>query len=67
MDHWVQGGLPLSEMSREDLLKIEAIGSEWGRVSSLAQEDKEHFAYLCTVFKRYNIVPSRRFDRSKIL
>ena len=25
----------------------------------LTQEDKEYFAYLRTVFKRYNIVPSK--------
>ena len=49
----------MSEMSREELLRAEAIGSEQGWVMPLTQEDKEYFAYLRTVFKRYNIVPSK--------
>lgn len=49
----------MSEMSREELLRAEAIGSEQGWVAPLTQEDKEYFAYLRTVFKRYNIVPSK--------
>lgn len=47
----------MAEMSREELLKAEEIGSEQGWVAPLTQEDKEYFAYLRTVFKRYNIVP----------
>lgn len=49
----------MSEMSREELLKIEAVGSEQGWVAPLTWEDREYFAYLRTVFKRYNIVPSK--------
>ena len=49
----------MDEMSREELLRAEAIGSEQGWVAPLTQEDKEYFAYLRTVFKRYNIVPSK--------
>ena len=49
----------MAEMSREELLRAEAIGSEQGWVAPLTQEDKEYFAYLRTVFKRYNIVPSK--------
>lgn len=49
----------MAEMTREELLRAEAIGSEQGWVAPLTQEDKEYFAYLRTVFKRYNIVPSR--------
>ena len=49
----------MSEMSREELLRAETIGSEQGWVAPLTQEDKEYFAYLRTVFKRYNIVPSK--------
>ena len=49
----------MSEMSREELLRAEAIGSEQGWIAPLTQEDKEYFAYLRTVFKRYNIVPSK--------
>lgn len=40
-------------------MKIEAIGSEQGWVAPLAHEDKEYFAYLRKVFKRYNIVLSK--------
>lgn len=49
----------MPKMSREELLRAEAIGSEQGWVSPLTKEDKEYFAYLRTVFKRYNIVPSQ--------
>lgn len=49
----------MNEMSREELLREEAIGNERGWVVPLTQEDKEYFAYLRTVFKRYNIVPSK--------
>ena len=49
----------MSEMSREELLRAETIGSEQGWVAPLTQEDIEYFAYLRTVFKRYNIVPSK--------
>ena len=49
----------MAEMSREELLRAEAIGSEQGWVAPLTQEDKEYVAYLRTVFKRYNIVPSK--------
>ncbi len=47
------------EMTRDELLRAEAIGSEQGWVTPLTQEDKAYFAYLRTVFKRYNIVPSK--------
>lgn len=49
----------MSEMSREELLRAESVGSEQGWVAPLTQEDKDYFAYLRTVFKRYNIIPSR--------
>ena len=49
----------MSGMNRDELLKAEAVGAEQGWVSPLTQEDKEYFAYLRKVFKRYNIVPSK--------
>lgn len=49
----------MSEMSRDELLWAESVGSEQGWVAPLTQEDKDYFAYLRTVFKRYNIIPSR--------
>lgn len=49
----------MAEMSREELLRAETIGNEQGWVAPLTQKDKEYFTYLRTVFKRYNIVPSK--------
>ena len=49
----------MTDMSREDLLRAEEIGSQQGWVAPMTSEDKEYFAYLRTVFKRYNIVPSK--------
>lgn len=49
----------MTDMDREKLLKAEVVGSEQGWVTPLSQEDKEYFAYLRTVFKRYNIAPSK--------
>ena len=49
----------MAEMNKEELLRAEAIGADNGWVAPLTQEDKEYFAYLRTVFKRYSIVPSK--------
>lgn len=49
----------MSEMNREELLRIEDLGSEQGWVAPLTREDKEYFVYLRSVFKRYNISPSK--------
>lgn len=49
----------MSEMSREELLQAEADGSARGWVAPMTTEDKTYIAYLRTVFKRYNIVPSK--------
>lgn len=49
----------MHEMSREELLRAEELGSERGWVAPTTQEDRDYFAYLQTVFKRYNIVPSK--------
>lgn len=40
-------------------LHIEESGAASGWVSPLSQEDREYFAYLRKVFKRYNITPSK--------
>ena len=53
------GGIQTAEMNREELLRMEEVGTAHGWVSPLLQEDKEYFAYLRTVFKRYSIVPSK--------
>ncbi|MCX4372517.1 hypothetical protein [uncultured Oscillibacter sp.] len=49
----------MSQTSREELLRIESIGSAQGWVAPLEREDKAYFAYLRTVFRRYNIEPSK--------
>ena len=43
----------------EYLPRIEEHAAETGWVAPLTHEDKEYFAYLRTVFKRYNIAPSK--------
>jgi hypothetical protein len=49
----------MDQNEKEYLLKIEEQGAEMGWVAPLTQEDRDYFAYLRTVFKRYNIVPSK--------
>ena len=41
------------------LEKIEAHGAENGWVAPMTEEDREFFAYFRSVFKRYNISPSK--------
>ena len=43
----------------EELEKIEAHGAENGWVAPMTEEDREFFAYFRSVFKRYNISPSK--------
>ena len=42
-----------------ELEKIESHGAENGWVAPMAEEDKAYFAYFRSVFKRYNISPSK--------
>lgn len=49
----------MSEMSRDELLKVESVGSKLGWVAPLTYEDREYYAYLRAVFYRYNIAPSK--------
>ena len=42
-----------------ELERIEAHGAENGWVAPLTEEDKAFFAYFRSVFKRYNISPSK--------
>ena len=42
-----------------ELEEPEARGAENGWVTPMAEEDKEFFAYFRSVFKRYNILPSK--------
>ena len=46
-------------MNRSELLHAEESGAASGWVSPLSQEDRDYFAYLRKVFKRYNITPSK--------
>ena len=49
----------MNEMRKDELLQAEIVGNQQGWVTSLNQEDKAYLAHLRTVFKRYNIVPSK--------
>ena len=49
----------MSEQDKKYLQDMEAHGAENGWVAPLTQEDKEFFAYFRSVFKRYNISPSK--------
>ena len=40
-------------MNKNDVLKAEAEGASLGWVAPLTVEDREYFAYLRSVFKRY--------------
>ena len=42
-----------------ELEKIEVHGVENGWVAPMTEEDREFFAYFRSVFKRYNISPSK--------
>lgn len=49
----------MTNIDRETLTRAETFGEENGWVVPLTQEDREYFAYLRKVFKRYNISPSK--------
>ena len=42
-----------------ELAEIEAHSAENGWVAPMTEEDKAYFAYFRSVFKRYNISPSK--------
>lgn len=42
-----------------ELEKIEVHGAKNGWVAPMTEEDREFFAYFRSVFKRYNISPSK--------
>lgn len=43
----------------EYLRRVEDRAAQTGWVTPLTRDDKDYFAYLRTVFKRYNISPSK--------
>ena len=49
----------MSKMNFSELEKIEDLGAATGWVSHLSAEDKEFIKYFRSVFKRYNINPSK--------
>lgn len=53
-DDIMMDGMTLGELNH-----IEQVGAEHGWVEPMTEEDREYFAYLRSVFKRYNIVPSK--------
>ena len=49
----------MDDMKKAQLLEIEEHGATHGWVAPLTQEDREFFTYFRSVFKRYNINPSK--------
>lgn len=49
----------MSEVNTKRLLEIEEHGNSHGWVAPMMQEDRDFFAYFRSVFKRYNITPSK--------
>ena len=49
----------MSRINFSELEKIENLGAATGWVSPLSAEDKEFIKYFRSVFKRYNIDPSK--------
>ncbi len=54
-----KGATDMDKERMAELEKIEAHGAENGWVAPMAEEDREFFAYFRSVFKRYNISPSK--------
>jgi hypothetical protein len=46
-------------MQMDELRKYEEQGASAGWVAPMSSEDREFFAYFRSVFKRYNIEPSK--------
>ena len=47
------------DKEQAELEKIEAHGAENGWVTPMTEEDKEFFAHFRSMFKHYNISPSK--------
>ena len=54
-----KGATDMDKERMAELEKIEAHGAKNGWVAPMAEEDREFFAYFRSVFKRYNISPSK--------
>ena len=49
----------MTEERKAYLQEVEAHGADNGWAAPLTEEDREFFAYFRSVFKRYNITPSK--------
>lgn len=49
----------MDEARKNQLLQIEEHGAEHGWVAPMTQDDRDFVAYFRSVFKRYNIIPSK--------
>jgi hypothetical protein len=54
-----KGATGMDKERMAELEKIESHGSENGWVAPMTEEDRAFFAYFRSVFKRYNISPSK--------
>ena len=59
MQKFTEGATDMDKERMAELEKIGAHGAENGWVAPMAEEDREFFAYFRSVFKRYNISPSK--------
>lgn len=49
----------MDEARKAQLLQVEEYGAEHGWITPLTQDDRDFVAYFRSVFKRYNIIPSK--------
>ena len=55
----LKGGTDTDKDRMAELEEVDAHGAENGWVAPMTEEDKAFFAYVRSVFKRYNISPSK--------
>lgn len=49
----------MGKLSKEQVNYYEELGNKYGWVAPLTDEDREYFTLFRSVFKRYNINPSK--------
>lgn len=49
----------MDEVRKAELIQVEEHGAEHGWVAPMTRDDRDFILYFRSVFKRYNIVPSK--------
>ena len=57
--HLIMQTASTTPLTFEELVAIEEIGDKYGWVAPLTDEDRAYFKHFRSVFKRYNITPSK--------